>query len=77
MRVTVDEEQIAHPGPTHFEPASGTTSFSFAFAVNLGPFEQNDHHGFDVQWRSTTGANVTLNRGLINVIYQEGTRQCP
>jgi len=42
----------------------------------VGPFEANDHHTFDVEWRSPTGAKTTLERGTFNLQYERGTQSC-
>jgi hypothetical protein len=30
-----------------------------------------------VQWRSPTGAQVTMHQGAINLLFQRGTQGCP
>jgi len=57
-------------------PAGPHDSFSFTFVNSVGPFEANDNHSFDVEWRSPTGAATTLERGTFNLRYQRGTQQC-
>jgi len=44
--------------------------------LRLGPFEADDHHAFDVEWRSPTGAETTLERGTFNLKYERGTQNC-
>jgi hypothetical protein len=41
------------------------------------PFEADDTHRFDVQWRSPAGVPVTLRRGLVNLLYEQGRQGCP
>jgi len=43
---------------------------------SVGPFEADDHHSFDVEWRSPTGAATTLERGTFNLQYEHGTQNC-
>jgi len=43
---------------------------------SVAPFEANDNHSFDVEWRSPTGTATTLERGTFNLQYQRGTQQC-
>jgi hypothetical protein len=50
--------------------------FAFTFVQNVGPFEANDHHVFDVEWRSPTRRTTTLERGTFNLQYQRGTHRC-
>jgi hypothetical protein len=64
------------PGAARFVP-SGAESFSFTFVGNTLPFEADDTHRFDVQWRSPDGLPVTLHRGVVNLLYERGTQGCP
>jgi len=52
-------------------------SFGFAFVQSVHPFEADDTNRFDVQWRSATGAPVTLRQGMLNVLFEDGTQGCP
>jgi hypothetical protein len=63
------------PHSTRFVP-TGVESFSYAFIGNTVPFEQDDTHAFDVQWRSADGSPVTLHYGALNVLYERGTLGC-
>jgi hypothetical protein len=74
IRVRIDgtDEVIAHPGPVTFQPQLGSV-FSFGFAEHVAPFEENDFHLVEVQWRSPTGSPVTLRRGMINLLFERGT----
>jgi hypothetical protein len=47
--------------------------FSFAFADHVAPFEENDFHLFEVQWRSLTGSPVTVRRGMVNLLFERGS----
>lgn len=78
FRVVADgvPEAPFKPTSARFVP-SGTESFSFAFVGNTGPFEADDTHRFDVQWRSPTGAPVTMQQGALNLLFQTGTQGCP
>jgi hypothetical protein len=78
FRVVVDgvPEAPLKPGQARFVP-DGPESFSFAFVGNTGPFEADDTHRFDVQWRSASGNPVTLVRGALDLLFEQGTRGCP
>jgi hypothetical protein len=75
FRVKIDDAATMKPTSSRFVP-HGTESFAYTFVGNTGPFEANDHHLFNVQWRSPSGAQVTLHQGAINLLFQRGT-QCP
>jgi hypothetical protein len=60
------------PGRARFSP-DGTESFSFDFARRTEPVEGDDTHTFIVQWRSPSGSQVILERGLLNLLFQS----CP
>jgi hypothetical protein len=64
------------PDSARFDP-QGVESFGFAFVQSVHPFEADDTHRFDVQWRSATGAPVTLRQGMLNVLFEDGTQGCP
>ena len=73
FRVVIDTpEGPMRPGPVRFAP-SGVESFSFTFVRNTVPFEGDDTHVFTVQWRSPSGAKVTLLQGVLNLVYELGT----
>jgi hypothetical protein len=69
-------EAPMRPGSARFVP-NGLESFAFSFVANTGPFEADDTHRFDIQWRSQTGAPVTLRRGALNLLFKRGTQGCP
>jgi hypothetical protein len=75
FRVKIDDAATMKPTSSRFVP-HGTESFAYTFVGNTGPFEANDHHLFNVQWRSPSGAQVTLHQAAINLLFQRGT-QCP
>ena len=77
FRVVIDgvPEAPMRPGPARFVP-SGVESFSFTFVGRTAPFEADDTHVFNVQWRSETGTPVTLRRGVLNLLFQRGTQGC-
>ena len=77
FRVVIDAvpEAPMLPGPARFVP-DGTESFSYDFVRRTAPFEADDSHAVNVQWRSPTGAPVTLKRGLLNLIYARGSQGC-
>jgi hypothetical protein len=76
FRIQVDGGGFMPPGTVRFVSAGAHDSFSFTFVQNVNPFEANDHHAFDVEWRSATGAATTLERGSFNLQYQRGTQSC-
>lgn len=76
FRIRVDGGGLMQPGAVRFVPAGPGDSFSFTFVRSVGPFENNDHHVFDVEWRSPTGARTTLQRATLNLQYQRGTHSC-
>lgn len=69
IRVRLDDTTTVKPGSVRFDPTSGTTGFSFTFVHPLS----NGIHSFDVQWKSPTGDAVTLSRGDLNVLFEDGT----
>ena len=64
------------PGVARFVP-DGVESFSYTFVGRTAAFEADDTHSFNVQWRSPTGATVTLKRGVLNLLFQRGKQGCP
>jgi hypothetical protein len=76
FQVRADGGGTMAPGAVRFVPAGPHDSFSFSFVRSVGPFEANDHHTFDVEWRSPTGAATTLERGTFNLQYERGTQSC-
>jgi hypothetical protein len=64
------------PTSSRFVP-HGTESFSYMFVGRTGPFEADDTHSFNIQWRSPSGAQVTMHQGAINLVFQRGTQGCP
>lgn len=78
FRVIIDgvPEAPMRPGAARFVP-DGEESFSYTFVGRTAPFEADDTHRFNVQWRSPTGARVTLRQGVLNLLYQQGTQGCP
>jgi hypothetical protein len=78
FRVIIDgvPEAPMRPGSARFVP-DGTESFSYSFVARTAPFEADDTHRFNVQWRSPTGSTVTLQRGVLNLLFQRGTQGCP
>ena len=76
FQIRLDGGGIMQPGTIRFVPAGAHDSFSFAFVNSVGPFEADDHHSFDVEWRSPTGAATTLERGTVNLQYEHGTQNC-
>jgi hypothetical protein len=72
IRLRIDgTEVLAHPGAVSFRPGPGRV-FSFGFAEHVAPFEANDLHQIEVQWRSLTGSQVTMKRGMVNLVFEQG-----
>ncbi|MEZ5098438.1 MAG: hypothetical protein R3C15_01215 [Thermoleophilia bacterium] len=69
VRVRLNDATTVKPGSVRFDPGSGTTGFSFTFVQPVS----NGIQSFDVQWRSPTGGAVTLARGDLNVLFEDGT----
>ena len=78
FRVIIDgvPEAPMRPGVARFVP-NGVESFSYTFVGNTGPFEADDTHRFNVQWRSPSGARLTLREGALTLLFQDGTQGCP
>ncbi|HEY2174501.1 MAG TPA: hypothetical protein VGH85_11905 [Mycobacteriales bacterium] len=76
LQVRQDGGGLMQPGAVRFVPAGAQDSVSFTFVQNTGPFENNDHHSFAVEWRSVTGAPVKLVKGDLNLQYETGTHGC-
>jgi len=79
LLVRVDFDGAMGPGAAYiYPPANGAAaSFSVTFLIITAPFEGNDHHEFTVQWRSLTGKPAALQRGLLNLQFENGTHMCP
>jgi len=77
FRVVIDgvPEAPMQPGSARFVP-SANESFTFTFVGRVAPFEADDTHKFNVQWRSGSGAPVTLHRGVLNLLFERGTQGC-
>jgi len=76
FQIRIDAAGTMQPGAVRLVPAGPHDSFSFTFVKSVAPFEANDNHSFDVEWRSPTGTATTLERGTFNLQYQRGTQQC-
>jgi hypothetical protein len=72
FRILGEQGNVIQPGPAEFAP-SGIQSFSYTFVTSVGTFEADDKHSLRVQWRSTTGAAVSLRRADLNILYERGT----
>jgi hypothetical protein len=76
FQIRVDGGPLMQPGAIRFVPAGALDSSSFTYLVSVGPFENNDHHVFDVEWRSPFGKTTTLQKATLNLQYQHGTHSC-
>ena len=68
FRVLVDGGGSMEPGNAFFKAeqgTEGTNAFSYTFVGNAGPFEANDSHVFELQWRSTGGTATLLRAGVV------------
>jgi hypothetical protein len=74
--VRVDGGGLMQPQAVRFVPAGAHDSSSFTFVTSVSTFENNDHHSFDVEWRSPTGKAATLERATANLMYQIGSQNC-
>jgi hypothetical protein len=72
FRVVLDGGGTFAPGPARFVPAADSRTFAASFAGLAGTFEGSDRHALEVQWRSPSGRPVTLDGGLVNVLYEQG-----
>jgi hypothetical protein len=77
FRVIIDgvPEAPMKPGSARFVP-NGVESFSYTFVGNTAPFEADDTHRFNVQWRSPRGVPVRLENGALNLLFEDGTQGC-
>lgn len=73
FRVLMDGGPTLEPGPAHFLPGSGSRTHAATFVGNAGTFEGSDRHALEVQWRSPSGEPVTLDRGVANVLFEQGS----
>jgi hypothetical protein len=71
FRMLGEAGNVIKPGPAEFAP-NGVESFSFTFVTSASGSGDDDHHSLKVQWRSPTGAPVTMRRGDLNVFYELG-----
>jgi hypothetical protein len=76
FRIRFDGGPVMQPGAVRFNLAGPHDSFSFNFLANVTTFEASDVHAFDVEWRSPTGQSTTLERGTVNLQYQQGSQGC-
>jgi hypothetical protein len=78
FRVIIDDvpEAPMIPDSARFDP-QGVESWGFAVGRGVQAFEADDTHRFDVQWRSASGAPVTLRQGMLNILFEDGTQGCP
>jgi hypothetical protein len=76
FQIRIDGGPTMNPGAVRFTPAGSEDSSSFSWVRSVSPFEANDHHGFDVEWRSPTGKKTTLQSATVNLLYQRGTHKC-
>jgi hypothetical protein len=72
FRVLMDGGPILNPGPARFVPGTQEQSFAATWVGRAGTFEGLDRHALEVQWRSRSGRPVTLVRGVVNVLFENG-----
>ena len=74
FHMRIDNGALLDPPVAHFDPTSGTRTFSFTFVIRAFRSEGSDGHSFDLEWRSPTGAAVTLKRGAaLNLLFGLGS----
>ena len=73
FRVLMDGGPVLEPGPARFLPGSGSRAHSAVFVGSAGTFEGSDRHALEVQWRSPSGDPVTLDGGVANVLFEQGS----
>jgi len=76
VQVHQDDGPVIAPGAVTFAPEASGDSTSFTFLARVQPFEANDHHYFQVEWRSLTGGRATLLAATMNLVYQQGSHAC-
>jgi len=72
FEVLIDDGPTATPGVVTFAPGA----MSFTFLTTARPFEANDHHLYQVWWRSPTGHTTTLQVATFEALFQKGTKSC-
>lgn len=75
FRFTLDNGAVFRPSAGRFDPRDGTHAFTVMGVQRAGTFEGSDGHSVTLQWQSPTGDNVSLSRGVMNVLYERGS--CP
>jgi hypothetical protein len=73
FRMVGEQGNVIKPGMAEFAPTGTVDSFSYTFVTSVGTFEADDRHTLRVQWRSVSGASVTLRRADLNVLYERGS----
>ena len=76
FQVRVDGGAVMQPGAVRFIPVVPHQSFSFTWVMTVSTFEGNDHHVFDVEWRSPNVQQTKLERATVNLQYQRGSHKC-
>lgn len=74
--VLVDDGAVIAPGAVTLTPVGRGTVGTFGFLANAQPFEANDHHAYQVEWRSLTGGSTRIASATMDLLYQEGTHGC-
>jgi hypothetical protein len=74
LTVRMDDGPQLRPGPVPFAPSHGVST-AYTWVRGVGPFEASDNHAFAVQWKSMTGAPVTLHKATFDLLYKKGS-QC-
>jgi hypothetical protein len=72
FRVLIDDAGPLDPGPAYVKGTSdGTDSFSYTFSTVAEPFEANDGHSYNVQWRRSGSGTATLDHGSAVALYHD------
>jgi hypothetical protein len=72
FRVLMDGGPTLQPGPARFVPSADSRTFLATFVGSAGTFEASDRHALEVQWRSPSEGQVTLDGGVANVLFEQG-----
>jgi hypothetical protein len=73
FRAVLDSGGTFAPGRARFVPTSDSRTYAATFVGLAGTFEASDRHALEVQWRSPSGGQVTLDGGVANVLFEQGT----
>lgn len=67
MREGRDTKRVLAPGPMSFSVSAGEDVRSFSFAKTIA---RRFSARFDVEWRTTSGSPVSLDKGIVDIAYK-------